>query len=61
MARDAKGRFLPGPDEDRHFLTKLDCRKGYQAAVLLGKLPSRLRVWLGWKIKYYYRGKRRPA
>jgi len=61
MARDAKGRFLPGPDKDRHFLTKLDCRKGYQAAVLMRRLPSRLRVWLRWKIKYYYRDKRRPA
>lgn len=27
--RDAKGRFLPGPDPDRHILTRLDCQKGY--------------------------------
>lgn len=31
MPRDAKGRFLPGPDAARHALTKEERRKGYLA------------------------------
>src|SRR5947209_638492 len=27
--RDSKGRFLPGPDPDRHLLTKEEKRKGF--------------------------------
>ena len=46
MARNAQGRFLPGFDADRHFLTKRDRQNGYARAVLLGKKPSRLRAWL---------------
>jgi hypothetical protein len=55
MSRDARGRFLPGPDPDRHYLTRIDARKGYMVAVLMGKLPSRLRCWLRNKIRFYYR------
>jgi hypothetical protein len=73
MARDARGRWLPNYDPEsedqldgRHLLTRHDRQKGYQAAALMGKLPSRLRAWLRSKIRFYYlrrragRGAMRP-
>jgi hypothetical protein len=58
--RDTRGRWLPGPTEDdgRHFLSLLDRQKGFEAAMLRGKLPSRLRAWLRNKIRRYYAAKR---
>jgi hypothetical protein len=56
--RDARGRFLPGQDPDRHFLTRADCKKGYLIATLLAKMPSRTRAWLRSKIRRYYRARR---
>ena len=60
MARDAKGRFLPGfkvgeePHDGRHFLSRRDRRKGYEQAALTKRLPSRLRAWLRSKIRNHY-------
>jgi hypothetical protein len=48
--RDSKGRFLPGPDPDRHLLTLDECRKGF-AAMLATPMPSRLRSSLRKKIR----------
>ena len=31
--RDAKGRFLPGPDKDRHEFTCEECSDGFWAMV----------------------------
>jgi hypothetical protein len=38
--RDAKGRFLPGPDPDRHLLTKANRQKGYLVATQMLKLRN---------------------
>lgn len=59
--RDARGRFLPGPDPDRHFLTKLDCQKGFMVATQMKKMPSRLRAWLRKKITRYYQERLRRS
>jgi hypothetical protein len=58
MARDSKGRFLPGPDPDRHILTRRDRQKGYFLATRYYKMPSRTRAWLWKKIRRYYVNKR---
>lgn len=52
--RDSKGRFLPGPDPDRHLLTKEEKRKGFWVAMQFVKMPSRTRAWLRKKIRGYY-------
>ena len=54
MPRDKLGRFLPGEDPERHVFTKKEQRDGYTRAILMGRLPSRLRVWLRNKIKRHY-------
>jgi hypothetical protein len=54
--RDAKGRFLPGPDPDRHILTRAERQKGYFWA-MNGKMASRTRAWLRKKIRGYYQAK----
>jgi len=66
--RDAKGRFLPGPDPDRHALSQAERRKGFWVATgywfegrPVTKMPSRTRAWLRNKIKAYYRGRPRRA
>lgn len=59
--RDAKGRFLPGPDPDRHLLTRAERQKGYLLATRFYKMPSRTRAWLRSKIRRYYQARRRPA
>ncbi len=53
--RDQKGRFLPGPDPDRHILTRLDRQKGYLVATQMKQMPSRTRAWLRKKIRCYYK------
>jgi hypothetical protein len=54
--RDAKGRFLPGPDPDRHILTRAERQKGYFYA-MTGKMASRVRAWLRKKIRRHYQDK----
>jgi hypothetical protein len=56
--RDEKGRFLPGPDPDRHILTQQDRQKGYLIATRIRKMPSRTRAWLRNKIRRYYLARR---
>ena len=51
--RDTQGRFFPGPDPDRHLLSKAEKQKGYLVATRLKNLPSRLRAWLRKKIRPY--------
>ena len=58
--RDQRGRFLPGPDPDRHLLTLAERRKGYLPATRFYPMPSRVRTWLRKKIRAHYAG-RRPA
>ena len=55
--RDAKGRFLPGPDPDRHVLTRSDRQKGFWVATRFVQMPSRTRAWLRTKIRRYYQAK----
>ena len=59
--RDAKGRFLPGPDTDRHILTRAERQKGYLLATQFYRMPSRTRAWLRNKIRGYYLARRRSA
>jgi hypothetical protein len=56
--RDARGRFLPGPDPDRHQFTVQERLKGYLLATQFYPMPSRTRAWLRNKIYRYYRERR---
>ncbi len=58
--RDARGRFLPGPDPDRHILTRRERRKGYHNASLYGENPW-ICAWVWRKVRAYYRAKRRKS
>jgi hypothetical protein len=58
--RDAKGRFLPSPDPDRHILSRAERQKGYEIATQLAKMPSRVRAWLRKKIRRYYQSRNGP-
>lgn len=49
--RDARGRFLPGPDPRRHRFTRDEQRRGFLTTarqVLAGKLSQR---WLAGRVK----------
>jgi hypothetical protein len=54
---DARGRFLPGPDPDRHAFSQAERRKGYLLATRFYRMPSRVRAWLRNKIRTYYRNR----
>ena len=56
--RDARGRFLPGYDPDRHILSKAERQKGYRLATQFYPMPSRTRAWLRKKITRYYQSRR---
>jgi len=64
MARDAGGKFLPGPDPDRHQLTRRERRKGYRAArrkceqIGDGWGAS---AWFYYRIRGWYRARRLEA
>jgi hypothetical protein len=51
------GWFKPGDDPRRHVLSKAECRKGYEIATRLAKMPSRVRCWLRRKITRFYRSR----
>jgi hypothetical protein len=58
MSRDARGRFLPGYDPDRHRLTRRDRRRGYR--VMLGggrngQLSPQTIQWVAHKVQRHYR------
>lgn len=60
--RDARGRFLPGPDPARHALTTAERRRGYRNA-LKADLPASVLRWLLSRLRTYYRQRgcyRRP-
>jgi hypothetical protein len=59
--RDAKGRFLAGPDADRHTFTRRERRRGYRNAV---KAPrpgtpcaesAHVLAWVWRKVRGHYR------
>src|SRR5215472_19185323 len=52
------GSFKPGFDPRRHVFSKAECRKGVLIATRLAKMPSRVRAWLGNKIRWHYPGAR---
>jgi hypothetical protein len=54
MPRDELGRFLPGPDPERHILSRAERQKGFLVATRLAKMPSRIRAWLRGKIRRHY-------
>jgi len=63
MARDARGRFLPGPDDDRHTLTKAERQKGYFYATQGPRRvkSSRIQAWLRKKIRRHYQAPKLAA
>jgi hypothetical protein len=58
--RDARGRFLRGPDPNRHEFTRAERRRGYRNAV---KAPRpggpcddvKVLAWVWRKVRSYYR------
>jgi hypothetical protein len=64
--RDAKGRFLPGPDPNRHQLTREERRRGYRNAVVSPRSGgpcdnAAVLAWVWRKVRGYYRQARRQA
>ena len=64
MARDEKGRWLPGRGEDdgRHVFSKMEMRKGFRVLcerVAQGKIPSRVAAHVRSKIRGFYGSRRR--
>jgi hypothetical protein len=59
--RDARGRWLPGPDPDRHRLTRREQRRGYRNAMKRVQESWNLHAWLYYRIRGYYRRQRRCA
>lgn len=55
--RDAQGRFLPGPDKDRHALTRTERQRGYRSAMAITDV--KIRAWVWRKVRGEYRAKRR--
>lgn len=56
--RDAQGKFLPGPDPDRHRLTKVERRRGYYAALYKSE-DIRHFAWVWRKVRGWYRARAR--
>lgn len=57
--RDQQGRFLPGPDKDRHQLTIAEKRRGWKTLVSGGKkgqLTGRQQRNAQRRVSHYYRG-----
>jgi hypothetical protein len=59
--RDPKGRRLPGPDGNRHRLTRAERRRGYANAMKRVAESWHLHAWLYYRIRGYYRRRRRCA
>ncbi len=58
--RDARGRWLAGPDPDRHALTRAERRRGYQSA--RRRLAQTVDVvdgpaWLLYRVRISYCGR----
>ena len=62
--RDARGRFLPGPDPDRHEFTRAERRRGYRNAVVSQRPGSPcgdavgVLAWVWRRVRGYYRARR---
>ena len=61
--RDARGRFLRGPDPDRHQLTRAERCRGYRNAVVAPRDGSpcddaRVLAWVWRRVRGYYRARR---
>jgi hypothetical protein len=64
--RDASGRFLPGPDSQRHTFTRREQRRGYRNAVRNPRPGSacdnvHVLAWVWRRVRGYYRARRRAA
>jgi hypothetical protein len=60
--RDANGRWLPGPDRDRHRQTRREQRRGYANAMdRLRRQDVHVYAWVWRKVRGYYRRRRRSA
>lgn len=58
MSRDARGRFLPGYDPDRHRLTRRDRKRGYRVTMgggRDGQLSAAAIRAIAHKVSRYYR------
>ena len=60
--RDARGRFLGGPDPDRHQLTRAERRRGYRNAVKSPRAGGpcddvRVLAWVWRRVRSYYRAR----
>ena len=58
--RDARGRFLDGPDRDRHEFTRAERRRGYRNAVKSPRAGGpcddpHVLAWVWRKVRGYYR------
>ncbi len=49
MSRDGKGRFLPGPDADRHRLTRAERSRGGKTTF------NKLMMETPWMLKWFQR------
>ena len=61
--RDARGRFLAGPDLDRHEFTRTERRRGYRNAVKSPRAGGpcddpRVLAWVWRKVRGFYRARR---
>ena len=64
--RDARGRFLRGPDPDRHQLTRAERRRGYRNAIRSPRAGGpcddpRVLAWVWRKVRGYYRAGRQAG
>ena len=64
--RDARGRFLSGPDPDRHQLTRAERRRGYRNAVTSPRAGGpcddpRVLAWVWRRVRGYYRAGRQAG
>jgi hypothetical protein len=56
--RDKRGRFLPGPDRDRHPLTRRERQRGFRHALAAAVRSSPDQgAWLYWRVKAWYRAR----
>jgi hypothetical protein len=58
---DAPGRWLPGPDPDRHRLTRREQQRGYRNAMKPLQESWNLHAWLYYRFRGCYRRQRRSA
>lgn len=60
--RGSNGRFLAGPDADRHTFTRSERRRGYRNALANAAAlhdGARVYAWIWRKVRGYYRARAR--